>query len=191
MTRPRTSARSSKSPGFRKNRFAQTEPAEMVATVTTRKNLAVPPNVARMRVLPFIAGVTLMYATVAGCATTTMTAVGARVPVLVGPVACIGCVAGPPVATIAGSAPISDTAVHRAGYVTLPRIGNVDFFGDDPPAIILKANGLAADPCETDVQLSTIKVESFGIVAFVYAKAEQTVNVTGLVRPVPGGSCRP
>jgi hypothetical protein len=121
------------------------------------------------------------------CVATSVMTSNAPVPVVVGPVACIGCRRTTASSQI--SAPIADSAVHTNGYVTLPRIGDVDFFGDTPATIDAKAVSLAPDPCAVDVQLSKITASSFGIVAIVYADAKQTVKVAGGVRPVPGGSC--
>jgi hypothetical protein len=112
------------------------------------------------------------------CVATSVMTATTQTPVLIGPVACIGCRAGaaPPQTTAA----IADSAVHTSGYVTLPRIGDVGFFGDTPATIDAKAFALAPDPCTADVHLSKITAGSFGVVALVYADAKQTV---------PGGSC--
>ena len=121
------------------------------------------------------------------CVATSVMTATTQAPVLIGPVACIGCrpTAAPPQTT----APFADSAEHTSGYVTLPRIGDVGFFGDTPPTIDAKALALAPDPCTADVHLSKITAGSFGVVAIVYADAKQTVKVAGGVRPVPGGSC--
>jgi hypothetical protein len=121
------------------------------------------------------------------CVATSVMTATTQTPVLIGPVACIGCRAtsAPPQTTGA----IADSAVHTSGYVTLPRIGDVGFFGDTPATIDAKAFAVAPDPCTADVHLSKITAGSFGVVALVYADAKQTVKVAGGVRAVPGGSC--
>jgi hypothetical protein len=121
------------------------------------------------------------------CVATSVMTASTQTPVLIGPVACIGC--RPTSAPAQTTAPFADSAEHTSGYVTLPRIGDVGFFGDTPPTIDAKALALAPDPCTADVHLSKITAGSFGVVALVYADAKQTVKVAGSVRPVPGGSC--
>ncbi len=121
------------------------------------------------------------------CVATSVMTATTQTPVLIGPVACIGC--RPTSAPQQISAPIADSAEHTSGYVTLPRIGDVGFFGDTPTTIDAKAFALAPDPCTSDVHLSKITAGSFGVVALVYANAKQTVKVAGGVGPVSGGSC--
>lgn len=136
--------------------------------------------------LAALGAVAACSASLACVATSVMTSTAA-VPVVIGPVACIGCRANAAPSQMA--APITDSAVHTSGYVTLPRFGDVGFFVDTPATIDAKAVALAPDPCAVDVQLSKITASSFGVVALVYADTKQTVWVAGGVRPVPGGSC--
>jgi hypothetical protein len=133
-----------------------------------------------------VLGAATCSSSLACVATSVMTAT-APVPVVIGPVACIGC--RPTSAPSQTASPITDSAVHTSGYVTLPRIGDVGFFGDTPPTIDAKAVALVPDPCAVNVHLSKITASSFGVVAIVYADAKQSVKVVGGVRPVPGGSC--
>jgi hypothetical protein len=132
----------------------------------------------------------LLCSGLVGCATTSMTARSARLPVLLGPVACIGCTAATsPQASTAS--PISDSVHNSGGYVLLPYLGNVGFFGANAPSIDLTAESMAPDPCKAEVRVSGLNVESFGVVAFVYAKSEQTVDLTGHVQILPSGTCGP
>jgi hypothetical protein len=140
----------------------------------------------RSKVLVVLGALAACSPSLACVATSVMTAT-TQTPVLIGPVACIGC--RPTSAPPQISAPIADSAEHTSGYVTLPRIGDVGFFGDTPTTIDAKAFALAPDPCTSDVHLSKITAGSFGVVALVYANAKQTVKVAGGVRPVTGGSC--
>jgi hypothetical protein len=73
----------------------------------------------------------------------------------------------------------------------LPYLGNVDFFGANAPGIDLKAESMAPDPCKAEVRVSGLIAESFGVVAFVYAKSEQTVDLEGHVQILPSGTCGP
>jgi hypothetical protein len=132
----------------------------------------------------------LSLASAVGCAMTTMTASSARVPVLVGPVACIGCsVASSP--ALPHGAPISDRTHNRYGHMWLPYLGDGGFFGASPPQIDLKSELMAPDACKGEIRVSALRVESFGVEAFLYGKAEQTVDLTGDVLGVPSGACGP
>jgi hypothetical protein len=73
----------------------------------------------------------------------------------------------------------------------LPYLGNVDFFGANDPGIDLKAESMAPDPCKAEIRVAGLDVESFGVVAFVYAKSEQTVDLAGHVQILPSGTCGP
>ena len=85
-------------------------------------------------------------------------------------------------------APISDNAHNRYGHMWLPYLGDGGFFGTTSPQIDLKAELMAPDACSGEIRVSTVRVESFGVEAFVFGKAEQTVDLTGEVLAVPGGS---
>jgi hypothetical protein len=136
------------------------------------------------------AAVLLLGLSLAACTATAMTARNARVPVMVGPVACIGCAAAAPPAA-PPVAPIADAVGRRGGYLWLPFLGDVDFFGANGPEIDLKADSLAPDACRTEIHLSKIGARSFGVVALLYAKVEQSVNIAGEILSVPSGTCGP
>jgi hypothetical protein len=65
------------------------------------------------------------------------------------------------------------------------------FFDANPPQIDLKAESMAPDPCKGEIRVSALRVESFGVEAFLYGKEEQTVDLTGEVLAVPSGTCGP
>ena len=133
--------------------------------------------------------VLLSCASSVGCGMTMMTASSARVPVLVGPVACIGCSA----ASSPGphGAPISDSARSSYGHMWLPYLGDGGFSGASAPQLDLKAESMAPDACKGEIRVSSIRVESYGAEAFFYGKSEQDVDLTGEVLAVPGGVCGP
>ena len=132
----------------------------------------------------------LSYASSVGCAAIAMTASSARLPVLVGPVACIGCSAASS-PEIPRGAPISDSVRSRSGHLWVPYLGDTGFFGANPPQIDLKAEAMAPDPCKGEIRVSALRVESFGVEALLYGKAEQTVDLIGEVLAVPSGTCGP
>src|SRR5450432_336813 len=133
----------------------------------------------------------LSFASSVGCAATAMTAINARVPVLVGPVTCIGCSAASS-SDVPRGAPISDSVRSRGGHMWVPFLKtDVGFFDANPPQIDLKAESMAPDPCKGEIRVSVLRVESFGVDALLYGKAEQTVDLTGEVLAVPSGACGP
>jgi hypothetical protein len=125
-----------------------------------------------------------LLASSAGCAMTSLTARNARVPVIVGPVACIDCAPSP--AADAPPAPIADTVTHRNGYLALP-FGQIEF--GDPGVPQLNIESAAWDPCSAEIQVAKIDLRSFGVTAFVFGEVAQTVNVTARVLPAPPGTC--
>jgi hypothetical protein len=120
----------------------------------------------------------------AGCTMTSLTARNARVPVIVGPVACIDCAPSP--AADAPPAPIADTVTHRNGYLALP-FGQIQF--GDPGVPQLNIESAAWDPCSAEIQVAKIDVSSFAAAAFVFGEVTQSVNVTARVLPAPPGAC--
>jgi hypothetical protein len=125
-----------------------------------------------------------LLAASAGCTMTSLTARNARVPVIVGPVACIDCAPSPP--ANAAAAPIADTVTHRNGYLALP-FGQIEF--GDPSVAQLNIESAAWDPCSAEIQVAKIDVSSFAAAAFVFGEITQSVNVTARVLPAPGGAC--
>ena len=73
----------------------------------------------------------------------------------------------------------------------MPYLGDTGFFGANPPQIDLKAEAMAPDPCKGEIRVSALRVESFGVEALLYGKAEQTVDLIGEVLAVPSGTCGP
>jgi len=133
-------------------------------------------------------GLTAVFGLVSlgACATTDMTASEAPVPVLVGPVPCIGC---PPTPTPPG--PRINDATHRwGGSFVVPFFGDQEAHTAKPPQIGMKAGQASpTDACRTDVRITRIAASSFGITAFVLFSLEQRVEVDAGIVPVPNGNC--
>ncbi len=125
-----------------------------------------------------------LLASSAGCTMTSLTARNARVPVIVGPVACIDCAPSPEAE--APAAPIADTVTHRNGYLALP-FGQIEF--GDPSIPQLNIESAAWDPCAAEVHVVKLDARSFAVTAFVFGEVSQTVNATARVLPMPGGAC--
>lgn len=119
----------------------------------------------------------------AGCQATTMSAASARVPILVGPVACIGCGATP-VPPPAGPAPLVDSSSYRlmaspyswATTRVRPMIGR-------------KTQDLPADSCRVNVQVSGLRATARGVWALFFAMTWVEVEVQAVPMIVPGASC--
>jgi hypothetical protein len=121
-----------------------------------------------------------------GCAATSMTAERTRVPILLGPVACIGCPAVPAPA-VPYAAPISDTASHWGGTVTF--FGSTDISANVTPRIDAKVDAAVPDPCAGEVYISRLKASSFSIFAFLFVTSEEKVEVQAVASPLARGMC--
>jgi hypothetical protein len=124
-----------------------------------------------------------------GCVSTSMSAAEVRVPVLFGPVPCIGCTADAPgsselpVSTIAGGA--------RAVGVFLP-LGRGVGWGEADELGISADRLLFGTPCRDDVRLSNLRAHAWQmtvpLLAFLYDVA---IEAEAATVSVPGASCGP
>lgn len=113
-----------------------------------------------------------------GCASTTMSAADARVPVLLGPIPCIGCTAG----SAETSAPASMVARSSARhYVCLLCPGSINSL--ESTSFTSEADHLGVAACGGSLALSELQVETWtlSVPPFVLAH-ERTID--GEVRPV-------
>jgi hypothetical protein len=121
---------------------------------------------------------------VGGCASASMSAAELRVPVLLGPVPCIGCTAG---ARLPTPAPLARIAGHERVYAFFLGVGIVD---DRQPGI--PADLLYWTPCHDDLQLSNLRAHSWQIMVpllvYIY-DASVTADATEVAVPVPGSAC--
>src|SRR5262245_50414558 len=94
----------------------------------------------------------------AGCMTAALSAPRARVPILIGPVACIGCAAAPPPA-VSDPAPIQDGATQysMSGVNEMPATS-----GGRYAKLDTKAEAAVPDPCRGEVRLSRVSATAFG-----------------------------
>lgn len=102
-------------------------------------------------------------------------------PVLIGPVACIGCAATPP---SAAAAPLVDSSSFQ--YMASPYSW---LYRRRQPALAGKIRALVGDPCSADVQVSRLQASAWGVFAFLFAMTSVEVEVQATPRLVPGGSC--
>lgn len=136
-----------------------------------------------------VAGAALAAAlALGGCASTSMSAAEVQVPVLLGPVPCIGCVAkerraaAMPVAHLEGR----DSAFMF--FVPLPRGGwgaaRDDQTGISPDRLLLGTS------CRADVQLSNVRAQAwmFSLPIFFY-EVDTSVEADATQVVVPGAAC--
>ena len=124
-----------------------------------------------------------------GCEATTMSAQGAPVPVLVGPVACIGCApsASEPMPNgiriedrsmaryMAGGGSTVTASVWQKGVSTLGH----------------KVAAVVRDPCRIDIRVSKLTASGLGVFAVAFAMATVDVQVDATTAVVANGSCPP
>jgi hypothetical protein len=121
----------------------------------------------------------------AGCQATTMSAGSARMPVLIGPVACIGCAPSPTAAPpVTGAGMLVDSSSFKymaAAYAwswtrVQPKIGR-------------KTQAVPADPCSVNVHVAGLRASAFGVWALFFAMTSVEVEVHAIPMTVAGGSC--
>jgi hypothetical protein len=118
-----------------------------------------------------------------GCQATTLTAHGAPVPVLIGPVACIGCAPGVPVGPVL--APIEDRALARnmAG-------GSNAMWEKTRPNFARKIAAVVRNPCRVDVHVSQLRAGAVGVFALFFGMTSVDVQVTATANLVANGTCK-
>src|SRR5262245_38718230 len=115
-----------------------------------------------------------------GCLTAALTAPRARVPILIGPVACIGCAPAPAPAQEV----LSETA-HRWSLLGFGGSGSAG--GARASQLDGHAEAWVPDPCHGQVRLSRVTASSVGSISHFSV----SVHVEGGPELVPAGSCPP
>jgi hypothetical protein len=139
-----------------------------------------------MRDLPWVRALLLLAAT--GCASTTLSGSDLRVPVLLGPVPCIGC---GPQARSPAAMPVTRVAAEASeSYLFIPtpggpfRIGDASQPGVSPDRVFFGA------PCDQDVQLSALRAHAWQVtIPLLYYRSDEAVEATATHMLVPGASC--
>ena len=136
-------------------------------------------------------GVTLVLGiagALVGCSSTSLSAAELRVPVLLGPVPCIGCSAG-----VRQPAPMPLTRVvgRRRSYAFfLPLPGSGLGIADDTQRGISADRLLAWTPCLDDLQLSNVNAHSWQVtVPFLVYVYDVLVEADATEVIVPGAAC--
>ena len=123
----------------------------------------------------------------AGCESTTMSARRTTVPVLVGPVACIGC---GPSAVPPGQDWLTDTSKYT---YTLASGGNVAAWEKETHyrALARKVEAVAGKRCRGEIRVTRLGASTFGVFALVVAVYQVEIDVEGVPVSLPAGSCPP
>jgi hypothetical protein len=123
----------------------------------------------------------------AGCITASLDATALRVPLLFGPVPCIGCGGASRAPT---GAPVAHIEGRPNGYkIGAPAPGGgTAIVGSIRPET--DANRvLSSTPCHDDLQLADVRVRAFAGFTPIGAAAERTVEGDATQVSVPGASC--
>ena len=140
------------------------------------------------RVFPHVLGLLPLMTGALGCASAELQATSGHVPVLLGPVACIGCKPG-----AAGPAQERPFDVEVATTIT-------GISGQSSSALISSIQGgsigevadsSVGDLCTGEIRLDSIKASVFHIETFVYSRASYYVGASGHAVTVPRGVCGP
>jgi len=122
-----------------------------------------------------------------GCQATTMTAQGAPVPVLIGPVACIGCSPAPPAGP--ALARVQDRSLCRTmvagGYGATNST-----WEKTRPTLARKVAAVVRDPCRIDVHVSRLTAGALGVFALVFGMTSVDVQIDATANLVANGTCK-
>jgi hypothetical protein len=131
----------------------------------------------------------LLAAALAGnCAgSTTMSTRMTRVPMLLGPVACIGCPPSP-APQWNGPPPI---VVPSAATVMASGGGGITTRSDSHirPTIGLGIGSFVPDPCRADVRVSRLSASAYGVFALFFFMSKVEMTLEGYPLELPSGSC--
>ena len=113
-----------------------------------------------------------------------MSADGAPVPVLIGPVACVGCSGGSPAGPVLAT--IQDRSVARvmAG-------GSNGAWEKGRATFGRKVAAVVRDRCRIDVHVSRLNANAVGVFALFFGMTSVEVQVDAVATLVPNGSCKP
>ena len=122
-----------------------------------------------------------------GCVSTSLSAAAVRVPVLLGPVPCIGCAAG---ARLRVALPVTEVAGEARAFGAFIPIGPGVGWGEANDLGISANRLLFWTPCADDVRLSNLRAHAWQLTvplfAFFYDVSVKADAATVLV---PGASC--
>jgi hypothetical protein len=123
------------------------------------------------------------------CATAELQASSGHVPVLLGPVSCIGCT--PDAARPAEARPFDAEAASVVTGFATGQSSSASISSGPVGSVGELADSSAGDRCAGEIRLDAIKASAFFIETFVYSRASSYVGASGHVVTVPGGVCDP
>jgi hypothetical protein len=131
-----------------------------------------------------IAGAACAVLAAAGCSAVSLHASEARAPILLGPVACIGCAPEPG----RGAAPPTVSGGVRQRELIVGMFGGIHP-GDTKP-LDVAATKAVADPCREDLHVSSIHSGAWSfMVPLGFGVGDTWVDVQASRAPVPNGTC--
>jgi hypothetical protein len=125
-----------------------------------------------------------------GCVPTSLSAAEVRVPVLLGPVPCIGC---GPAARLPAPAPLARVAGRRRAYAFVLPLPPLGFAITGDSQLGISADRLLVwTPCRDDLQLSEIDAQSWQVtVPLLFYIYDVFVEADATEVIAPGASCPP
>jgi hypothetical protein len=124
-----------------------------------------------------------------GCSSISMRAPEARPPILLGPVACMGCA---PASAPGAASPAITGGVHEREYI-FPFFGAVASGKDKHRTAPLDAVAAKAvsDPCREDLRVSGLRAGTWGFhVPLLFGMGDTWAEAQASLAPVPNGTCR-
>jgi hypothetical protein len=122
-----------------------------------------------------------------GCVSTSMSAAEVRVPVLFGPVPCIGCSAD---TRMRAELPVTEVAGEARAFGLFLPIGNGVGWGEANDLGISADRLLFWTPCLDDIRLSNLRAHAWQLtVPLLFYFYDVSVNADAATVLVPGASC--
>lgn len=132
---------------------------------------------------------------IAGCTGAHQTADLARVPVLLGPVKCIGCEPAGRRAPGALGNTSDEAQVEMWSIALLSFDGGVDQvmtdIGGTPSSLAKKVNDGTGSACAENMVLHDVAASSYGVNGLFFLHTKSVVTVSGTANRVPNGTCDP
>jgi hypothetical protein len=119
--------------------------------------------------------------TLAGCASTSLAASETRVPVLLGPVPCIGCAAARP--PIGPTFPVSGRGAEIV-------VGVLHGWDDAYQPGVSLDRVFYGTPCADDIRLAKVRARAWQLtIPILFYWSEASVDADATLVPSPGGTC--
>ena len=133
------------------------------------------------------AALALTAVAVSRCVSTSMSAAEVRVPVLLGPVPCLGCTAD---ARVRPTLPATQVAGEARAFGVFIPIGNGVGWGEANDVGISADRLLFGTPCGADIRLSNVQAHAWQLtVPLLFYLYDVSVKADAATVLVPGGSC--